>query len=111
MTWLFVVSMNVDPAKEDLFNEVYDTEHVPFLLEVEGVNRVTRGRSEDFEVSIGGETKPVAAASPSYVAIYEIDDPAILKGAAWQEAVERGRWATEVRPHTMDRAHALYRKI
>ena len=25
--YLFVASMDVDPDKEDLFNEVYDTEH------------------------------------------------------------------------------------
>ena len=27
--YIFVASMDVDPNKEDLFNEVYDTEHVP----------------------------------------------------------------------------------
>ena len=27
--YLFVASMDVDPDKEALFNEVYDTEHVP----------------------------------------------------------------------------------
>jgi len=32
--YLFVASMDVDPDKEDLFNEVYDTEHVPNLLTV-----------------------------------------------------------------------------
>ena len=29
--YLFVVSMDVDKDKEALFNEVYDTEHVPLL--------------------------------------------------------------------------------
>ena len=29
--YLFVVSMDVQPDKEALFNEVYDTEHVPLL--------------------------------------------------------------------------------
>ena len=29
--YLFIVSMDVSPEKEDLFNEVYDTEHVPYL--------------------------------------------------------------------------------
>ena len=27
--YVFIASMDVDPDKEDLFNEVYDTEHVP----------------------------------------------------------------------------------
>jgi len=40
--YLFVASMDVDPDKEALFNEVYDTEHVPNLLKVPGVHAVTR---------------------------------------------------------------------
>ena len=40
--YLFVASMDVDPDKETLFNEVYDTEHVPNLLKVPGVHAVTR---------------------------------------------------------------------
>ena len=38
--YLFVVTMDVDPDKEALFNEVYDTEHVPNLLKVPGVHAV-----------------------------------------------------------------------
>jgi len=30
--YLFVVRMDVDPDKEALFNEVYDSEHVPNIL-------------------------------------------------------------------------------
>ena len=40
--YLFVASMDVDPDKEALFNEVYDTEHVPNLLKVPGVHAVAR---------------------------------------------------------------------
>ena len=29
-TYLFIVSMDVEPEKEALFNEVYDEEHVPY---------------------------------------------------------------------------------
>ena len=38
--YLFIVSMNVKSEYENLFNEVYDTEHIPYLLEVPGVNIV-----------------------------------------------------------------------
>ena len=40
--YLFTASMDVDPAKDALFNEVYDKEHVPSLLEVPGVIAVAR---------------------------------------------------------------------
>ena len=32
--YIFIVSMNVKPEYENLFNEVYDKEHIPYLLEV-----------------------------------------------------------------------------
>ena len=40
--WIFTASMDVDPDKEALFNEVYDTEHVPYLRKVPGVVAATR---------------------------------------------------------------------
>ena len=71
--YLFVVSMDVDANKEALFNEVYDTEHIPNLLKVPGVRAVSRVVGEPFTVSIGGEEKRVAHDGPRYSAIYEID--------------------------------------
>jgi hypothetical protein len=108
-TYLFVASMDVDPEKEALFNEVYDTEHVPNLLQVPGVHAVTRIKGEPFAVSIGGVEQHVEHTGPRYSALYEIDGPHVLVSAAWAEAVERGRWPSEVRPYTRNRRHALYR--
>lgn len=108
MPYLFVVSMDVAPEKEALFNEVYDQEHVPFLLKVPGVRKVTRAKSTAFAVAIGGERKEAAAASPSYVALYEVESPDVLASPEWAAAVEQGRWPGEVRPHTTNRSHACY---
>ena len=106
--YLFVVSMDVDPAHEDLFNEVYDNEHIPYLLEVPGVLGAQRMTTEPFKVSIGGEIKDQPAAKPRYTAIYELETPDALTSDAWKEAVERGRWPS-VRPHTSNRDHKLFR--
>jgi hypothetical protein len=107
-TYLFVASMDVDPDKEALFNEVYDTEHVPNLLKVPGVRAVTRLKGEPFAVSIGGAEQQVAHTGARYSALYEIEGPHVLVSAAWAEAVERGRWPSQVRPYTRHRRHALY---
>lgn len=107
--YLFMVSMDVDPAHEDLFNEVYDGEHVPYLLEVDGVHAVTRVKGQAFAMSMAGSEQQKPAPSPVYTALYEIDGPEVLTSAAWAEAVERGRWGPDVRPHTTNRVHALYR--
>lgn len=106
--YLFVVSMDVDPAHEELFNEVYDNEHIPYLLEVPGVLGAQRMTTEPFKVSIGGEIKDQPAAKPRYTAIYELETPDALTSDAWKEAVERGRWPS-VRPHTSNRDHKLFR--
>jgi len=107
--YLFVVSMDVDPGKEALFNEVYDTEHIPNLLKVPGVRAVTRMQGEPFAVSIGGAEQQVAHEGPRSSALYEIDGPQVLPRPAWAKAVEDGRWPGEVRPFTHNRRHALYK--
>jgi hypothetical protein len=109
--YLFVASMDVDPDKEALFNEVYVTEHVPNLLKVPGVRAVTRLQGEPFAINIGGEEKKVVQAVPRYSALYEVDDPRVLVSNDWAKAVEAGRWAGEVRPFTRNRQHALYRLL
>ena len=107
--YLFVASMDVDPDKEALFNEVYDTEHVPNLLKVPGVHAATRIEGEPFVISIGGEEKRVERSSPRYSALYEIDGPHVLVSSDWAKASEAGRWPGEVRPFTRNRRQALYR--
>ena len=110
--YLFMVAMDVAKEKEALFNEVYDTEHVPHLAKVPGVRGITRWKTEPAAVNIGGERKPLdGAGQASYLAIYEIDSPDVLLSAAWAAAVETGRWPTEVRPYTTNRSHVLRKAI
>ena len=108
--YVLIASMDVDPAYEDLFNDVYDMEHVPHLLAVPGVRHVTRVKACSAQIAIAGGTQPLPEARPRYTAIYEIDDPAVLASDEWAMAVEQGRWASEVRPHTTNRHHAVCAK-
>lgn len=109
--YLFIVSMDVAPDYEALFNEVYENEHIPSLLEVPGVRGAHRLKGEPFSVAIGGEVREQPAPSPVYSAVYEIDSPDVLTSAEWAAAVEKGRWPGEVRPHTTNRRHALMRVL
>src|ERR1700761_1909181 len=103
--YLFMVAMDVTKEKEALFNEVYDTEHVPLLLKVPGVRAVSRLKTEPAAVNIGGERKPLAGGGQaSYLALYEIDSPDVLLSQEWAVAVEKGRWPSEVRPYTTNRS-------
>lgn len=92
---LFLVRMDVSHDLEATFNEVYDREHVPNLRAVPGVRRASRYRQP-------------SPTDPRYLAAYELDGPAVVDSAAWKAAGEAGRWATAVRPHTMNRHRAMY---
>src|SRR3954470_16862327 len=106
--YLIIASMDVDPAKEALFNEVYDTEHVPTLLKVTGLLSVRRGVSEPLTMFLGGGKQTIVAeGEPRYSAYYELESAEVLTSEAWAKAVEAGRWPSQVRPFTHNRRHVL----
>lgn len=106
--YLFIASMDVDPDKEALFNEVYDTEHIPLILTVPGVLSAVRVTNEPLTMIIAGEKKQmIAEGEPRYSAIYELASADVLTGEAWAKAVDQGRWPDQVRPYTRNRRHTL----
>ena len=110
--YVLVASMDIEPDKEVLFNEVYDEEHVPTLLKVPGVISITRLKNEPLTLSIGGEQRNVVAeGEPKYTALYEIESPDVLISKEWAEAVEAGRWPEQVRHYTKNRRHVLRKVI
>jgi hypothetical protein len=108
--FLFTASMDVDPDQEAVFNEVYDTEHIPLILKVPGVISARRFTLVPLKMFIGGEVKTlVAEGEPKYSAIYELASAEVLTSEAWAKAVDAGRWPAEVRPYTRNRRHVLRR--
>ncbi|MEY3476639.1 MAG: hypothetical protein RLY65_1039 [Pseudomonadota bacterium] len=108
----FFVSMDVQSDKEALFNEVYDSEHVPELLKVPGVLRVERSKLIDGAVLIGGVKKALANEGIArYLAVYTLSSPDVIHSEAWAVAVEKGRWPDAVRPYTFNRQHVLREMI
>ena len=99
--YLYVVQMDVPAEKEADFNRIYDTQHVPELSKVPGVGRVTRYRLESTDVE----------AVAKYLAMYEIDTPDLPQTPTWKEASDRGDWATQIRPHTTNRSHHIFKRI
>lgn len=92
---LYIARMDVEHDKEALFNEVYDSEHVPEMSKVSGVLKISRYWTPSL-------------VDPKYMIIYEIESPDLLQTPKWKEASEIGRWASEVYPHTMNLYHAVY---
>jgi hypothetical protein len=110
--YLLIASMDVEAEKEDLFNEVYDTEHIPGILKVPGVLSVERYKSQPMKMHFGGKLQDMdVSGEPAYTAIYEIEGPDVLATEAWGIAVEAGRWPDEVRPFTSNRQFALRKQM
>ena len=101
MSYIYVVQMNIPAAHEAEFNRIYDTEHVPMLSKVPGVHKVSRYRLE----------KTNDPKMQKYLAVYEIDSPAIVDSKEWEVAGAWGDWATKIRPHTTERHHSFFEKI
>ncbi|MCH7787643.1 MAG: hypothetical protein IIC22_09045 [Chloroflexi bacterium] len=106
--YLFSASMDVQPDKEAVFNEVYEKEHVPMLIEVPGVISIARFKTQELTMIMGGERRTIVVESePRYSALYEIESPDVLTSEAWANAVDQGRWPDQVRPFTSNRRHVL----
>ena len=110
--YILIASMDIEPGKEEIFNEVYDTEHIPGILKVPGVISVERLKSLPMKMHFGGKLQDMdISGEPTYTAIYQIEGPDVLTTEEWGKAVEAGRWPTEVRPFTSNRQFALRKSI
>ncbi len=110
--FLFVAAMDVEAEREDLFNDVYDAEHVPNLRAVPGVLSITRYRRVPLRIAIGGAVRDVeTVGEPAYAALYGVSSPDVLVSSEWAAAIEQGRWPAEVRPVTRNRHHTLFERI
>jgi hypothetical protein len=96
--YIFWVMMDVERHREALFNELYDTEHVPLLLKLPGCVNVVRYRTE-------------TPGEPRYMAAYEVERPDLPMSAEWNDTSDIGRWKPEVRPYTHNKRYIVSERI
>jgi hypothetical protein len=101
MSYVYVVQMDVPAALEAEFNRIYDEDHVPTILKVPGVRSCARYRLDHSTVPD----------MPRYLAIYQVDDAAVIDSPAWTEASDRGEWKPKIRPYTTNRRHSVFERI
>ena len=97
----YILMVQLDVAAEHVakFNELYDGEHVPNLLSVDGVVCGQR-----YELDGDGDDQL------RYLAIYELERPDIPQSEAWQKAATTPGLMT-VRPHITARRRGVFRKM
>jgi hypothetical protein len=96
--YIFLVMMDVEPHREALFNELYDSEHVPVMLGLNGCVNAVRYRTQ-------------APGEPRYLAAYEVARSDLPNSPLWQDTSDIGRWKPEVRPYTYNKRFILCERI
>ena len=99
--FMYLVQMDVPANLEDDFNRIYDTQHVPNILQAPGVHGCTRYRLHSSNVE---------GVAP-YAALYEIATPDVPQSAGWKAESDKGDWPEKIRPYTTNRSHITFEKI
>jgi len=99
--YIYLVQMDIPAELEDDFNRIYDTEHVPNILQASGVHGCTRYRLESTN----------APGMARYAAVYDIDSPDVRCSAGWLVESEKGAWPTKIRSHTINRSHSIFKRL
>jgi hypothetical protein len=91
---VILVSMDIDPAREDEFNDWYNTEHIPHFSKVAGVIVARRFRA--------------LRGAPAYVALYHVEDTDVYATRAWMAANETP-WILRMRRFQRNRTYLMFR--
>ncbi|MCH8745212.1 MAG: hypothetical protein IIB31_06150 [Chloroflexi bacterium] len=98
--YIYWVQMDIPADKEEEFNRVYDTQHVPNIIKAPGVHSCTRYKL------VSADVDGVAR----YAAVYEVDSPEVPTSDGWKAESEKGDWPTLIRPYTTNRSHLIFKK-
>jgi hypothetical protein len=90
--------MDVESHREALFNELYDTEHLPLLLKLPGCVNTVRYRTS-------------AAGEPRYLCAYEVENTELPMSKLWNDTSDIGRWKPEVRPYTSNKRYIVSERM
>ena len=99
--YIYLVQLDIPDEYEEEFNRLYDSQHVPYLLTVPGVQECRRYKLESADVE----------GTARYAAVYEIDSPDLPTTAAWKAQSDRGDWKIQIRPHITQGSHAIFKRI
>lgn len=105
--YLLAVFVDVESNVEDEFNQWYDNEHIPRLIEVDGVDNAVRfQRAELNQTQSTLEDKRAA----QYLAIYGVQDYSVIDTPAWVTAA-RTEWTLKLRPFFLQSERYLMQRV
>lgn len=93
---VILVSMDVDPDREDGFSDWCDTEHIPHFSSVPGVVCARRFRA--------------LRGAPAYVALYHVENTDVYASRAWTVANETP-WMLRMRRFQRNRTYFMFHTL
>jgi hypothetical protein len=95
--FFYMVTFEIAPEDEREFNEIYDTEHIPNIMKVDGVLGILR-----FRDAPSNEKGWLV-----YSALYLLAQADLPDTQQWKAASDLGRWAPVMRPRLKSRRRRL----
>ena len=95
--FFYMVTFEIAPEDEREFNEIYDTEHIPNIMKVDGVLGIMRFR----------DAAPNDKGWLVYSALYLLAQADLPDAPQWKAASDLGRWAPVMRPRLKSRQRRL----
>jgi hypothetical protein len=89
-----MVTFEIAPEDEAEFNDIYDNDHIPNILKLDGVVEVVRFR----------DAAPNEKGWLVYSALYFLTRENLHETAEWKKMSDLGRWAPVIRPKVKSRA-------
>lgn len=91
---LLLVMMGVEPAFEDDFNRWYNEEHFPERMACPGF--------------LGGQRFVAVEGTPKYLALYDLESPAVLESEAYRKISPQSPWTRRVLEHVSPSVRNVY---
>ena len=92
--YCMLITFEIAPEDEAEFNEIYDNDHIPKIMQLEGVSEVIRFK----------DRKPNENGFLVYSALYFMAQEDLHLTAEWQALSDAGRWKPVIRPKVKSRA-------
>ena len=92
--YCMMITFGIAPADEAEFNEIYDTDHIPNIMKLDGVIEVIRFR----------DAAPNEKGYLVYTALYMMASENLHLTPEWTALSDLGRWAPVIRPKVKSRA-------
>ncbi len=94
---LLLVMIEIDPAYEDEFNRWYREEHYPERMACPGF--------------LSGRRFQAIEGEPKYLAIYDLESPAVLESEAYKKIAGPSEWTSQIRQHFLKQVRNVYVEI